>query len=73
MEAIRDIDNHLVCYADYTRGFIERSYHKELISLVLPVGSEMMITRGNCYTIIRRLDSGKFYVYSQHLPSFGEN
>ena len=68
MEEIRDIDNHLICYADYTKGFIEHSYHKELISIVLPIGGEIMFTRGKCYTIIRRLEIDQLYVYSNHLP-----
>lgn len=71
MEEIRDIDNHLVCYADSKRGFIERSYHKELTSIVLPIGGEVMFTRGKCYTIIRRLDTGQLYVYSQHCSGMG--
>ena len=34
-EAIRDIDNHLVCYADYAIGFIEHSYQKALEAFTL--------------------------------------
>ncbi len=71
MEEIRDIDNHLICYADYEKGFIEHSYHKELISMVLPVGGEVMFTRGKCFTIIRRLDTERLYVLSNHLPGTG--
>ena len=73
MEAIRDIDNHLVCYADYARGFIEHSYQKEMISICLPTGGEVMFKKGSCYTIIRRLDTGQFYVYSHHFPGMGSS
>lgn len=71
MEAIRDIDHHLVCYADYSRGLIEHTHQKEMISISLPVGGEVLFIKGNCYTMIRRMAAGNLYVFSDHHSGMG--
>ena len=45
MEAIRDIDNHMVCCVDSTRGLIEHIYQKEMVRISLPVGGEVLFVR----------------------------
>ncbi len=66
IEAIRDVDNHLICYVDSTRGLIEHTFHKEMIKICLPVGGEILFIKGECFTIIRRINSQGFFVHSDH-------
>ena len=66
MEEVRHIDNHLICYADAKKGLIEHTYLKEMISISLPVGGEVLFIKSGCYTVIRRMNSENVYVSSYH-------
>ena len=68
MEEIRDADNHLICYVNSATGFIDHTFHKERMTAILPIGGEVVFTRGKCFTTIRRLDTGQLYVFSKRLP-----
>lgn len=71
MEAIRDIDNHMVCCVDSTRGLIEHIYQKEMVRISLPVGGEVLFVKGDCFTLIRRISSQSVYVTSEHQQGLG--
>ena len=71
MEAIRDIDNHLICYADFSRGLIEHTYQKEMVRISLPVGGEVLFIKGDCFTMIRRISLQNIYVTSEHHHGLG--
>ncbi len=71
MEEVRDIDNHLICYADAKKGLIEHTYLKEMISISLPVGGEVLFIKSGCYTVIRRMNSENVYVSSYHCSALG--
>ena len=71
MDAIRDIDNHLICYADSARGLIEHTYQKEMIHIILPVGGEVLFIKGDCFTMIRRINQQSVYVSSEHYQGLG--
>ena len=41
MEAIKDIDQHMLCTADPYRGIIEHANRKDKILIYLPIGGEV--------------------------------
>ena len=69
MEAIKDIDQHLLCMADPIRGILEHIHQKEKIVICLPVGGEAAFSKEKTYTIIRRETSTLFRVHSYHVSS----
>ena len=70
-EEIRDIDHHLICCADAESGLIRRTSSKEEINIRLPVGGEVLFIIRGCYTVIRRINAGKLYVFSDHHSGTG--
>ncbi len=66
MDIIRDVDDHVICFADSDRGLIEHSIRKEMIRISLPVGGEVLFIKDGCYTVIRRNSSRGMYVFSDH-------
>ncbi len=67
MEAIRDVDRHMLCAADPYRGIIEHSNRKERILIYLPVGGEITFIKENTYTVIRRNGNSRLSVNSVHI------
>ena len=65
MEEIRDIEGRLICYCNAQNGIIENSYKKQVISIQVPVGGEVVIQRENVSTLIKRRTKTQFYVFSQ--------
>lgn len=45
MEAIKDIDQHMLCTVDPYRGIIEHTYRKDRILIYLPIGGEVTFTK----------------------------
>ena len=65
MEPIRDINHHLVCYADYSRGLIEYRHQKKMVRISLPVGGEALLIFDDCLTLVHRTSPEYFTVLSQ--------
>ena len=63
MEAIKDIDQHMLCTADPYRGIIEHTNRKNRILIYLPIGGEVTISREKTYTVIRREGHSMLRVY----------
>ena len=63
MEAIKDIDQHMLCTADPYRGFIEHTYRKDRILIYLPVGGEVTFTKEKTSTVVRREGQSLLRVY----------
>ena len=63
MEAIKDIDQHMLCTADPYRGIIERTIRNDKMIVYLPVGGEITISKEKTYTVIRREGHSMLRVY----------
>ena len=68
MEAIKDIDQHMLCTADPYRGVIERTIRNDKMIIYLPVGGEITFTMGRKCTIGRREGYSFLRVNRFHLP-----
>ena len=69
MEEIRDYIRHLAFCGDAETGVLVRKNSREEIRIQLPVGGSVMLTRDGVYTVIRRTETGQFYVYTDKLFS----
>ena len=71
MEAIKDIDQHMLCTVDPYRGIIEHTYRKDRILIYLPIGGEVTFTKGKTYTVVRREGQALLRVYRYHQEATG--
>ena len=71
MEAIKDIDQHMLCTADPYRGVIEHTNRKDRILIYLPVGGEVTFAKEKSFTIIRREGHSFLNIYRYHQDSTG--
>lgn len=71
MEPILDINHHLVCYADYSRGLIEHKHQKEMVRISVPVGGEVLFITSECFTLVHRTSPTYFTVISRHHHGLG--
>ena len=71
MEAIRDIDQHMLCNADPNRGIIEHASRKDRILIYLPVGGEVTFVREKSCTVVRREGHSVLRVYRYHQDAAG--
>ena len=71
MEAIKDIDQHMLCTADTYRGIIEHANRKDKILIYLPIGGEVTFAKEKTYTIIRREGHSLLNVYRYHQETTG--
>ena len=71
MEAIKDIDQHMLCTADAYRGIIEHANRKDKILIYLPIGGEVTFAKEKTYTIIRREGHSLLNVYRYHQETTG--
>ena len=71
MEAIKDIDQHMLCTADPYRGIIDHTNRKDKILIYLPIGGEVTFAKEKTYTIIRREGHSLLNVYRYHQETTG--
>ena len=64
LEPIKDYQNHIVCYADAKTGLLESKYKRQTTKTYLVIGSDFIIIRDMTETIIKRISTIAFEVYS---------
>jgi hypothetical protein len=69
MEAIRDIDHHMLCTADPDSGTLEHKSRGETITIHLLPGCDVAFRKKESYTVIRRESPSSLNVYSTHLTA----
>lgn len=69
LEPIKDLQNHIVCYADAKTGLLEAKYKKQITKTHLPVGGYITIIRDMTETVIKRISATAIEVHSYHIAA----
>ncbi|MCT4544868.1 MAG: hypothetical protein N4A63_15145 [Vallitalea sp.] len=64
LEPIKDLQNHIVCYADAKTGLLESKYKRQITRTHLPIGGNFTIIRDKTETVIKRISTIAFEVHS---------